>query len=690
MPQAVGLVAVLRERRMSIHSLKIRRRLEIIVILLLMPIALLAWLFLSQSFKDIDFAQKERGGVAYLQAAWPILNALVVASNDPRTKPGDHMHNAADLGMLGKAYDQAMETGDAARDLKGALSGIGWPNTALDRDAATVKAIASARAMISKIADGSNLTLDPDLDSFYVMDIITTKLTEALDREGALIAMAAVQQKQASLNDDEKADLMIALGEYESALSGVGDSLQSAYKGNADSTVRRNLDGLAQNFSKASGAFDAQMKVVAVALRDDGQRSHIDLTPLRNLASQSTAATDAFWQAGAGDLDRLLAARSAGFSMRLWVMLGISAAVVGVALVIAVIIARGIANQLRGLRGALNDLAQGRLDTEIPKIGGRDEIGQMAEALQILRSALVKGEELNEQQKFIQRRHADERVETTHRLANEFESAIGVIIDNVSASANELEAAANTLTATAQMTQELSQSTATASESASTNVQTVAAASKELASSVSEVARKVQESSRIAGEAVEQAERTDSRIAELSQAASRIGDVVKLITSVAEQTNLLALNATIEAARAGDAGKGFAVVAHEVKALASQTAKATEEISAQITNMQTATADSVMAIKDIGATIGRISEIAGAIAASVDEQGASTRDIARSIDQAADGTAQVVLNIGNVNRGAVETGSASAQVLSSSRSLSNESNRLKLELVKFLTTVRSA
>jgi methyl-accepting chemotaxis protein len=502
--------------------------------------------------------------------------------------------------------------------------------------------------------------------------------------------MASVQQKQAGLNDDEKADLMIALGQYESALSGVGDSLQSAYKGNVDQTVRQNLDGLAQSFTKASEAFDGQMKAVAVALREDGQRSHIDLAPLHNLASQSMAATGAFWQAGARDLDRLLAARSDGFSMRLWSMLGISAAVVGIALVIAVVIAQGITNQLRNVRGVLNDLAQGRLDTEIPKTGGRDEIGQMAEALHILRSALVKGEELNEQQKLIQRRHVDERVETTHRLANEFETAIGVIIDNVSASANELEAAANTLTTTAQMTQELSQSTAVASEAASTNVQTVAAASKELASSVSEVARKVQESSKIAGEAVKQAERTDTRIAELSQAASRIGDVVKLITSVAEQTNLLALNATIEAARAGDAGKGFAVVAHEVKALASQTAKATEEISAQITNMQTATADSVIAIKDIGTTIGRISEIAEAIAASVDEQGASTREIARNVDQAADGTAQVVLNVGNVNRGAVETGSASAQVLSSSRSLSNESNRLKHELVRFLTTVRSA
>jgi len=207
---------------------------------------------------------------------------------------------------------------------------------------------------------------------------------------------------------------------------------------------------------------------------------------------------------------------------------------------------------------------------------------------------------------------------------------------------------------------------------------------------VSEIGRQVQESSDIASQAVKQAQQTDARINELSQAAGRIGDVVKLITAIAEQTNLLALNATIEAARAGEAGRGFAVVASEVKQLASQTAKATEEISAQIASMQTATQESVGAIKEIGGTIGRISEIAGAIAAAVQEQGAATGEIARNVGEAAKGTAEVASNITEVNRGAGETGSASAQVLSSAQSLSAESNHLKAEVEKFLSTVRAA
>jgi methyl-accepting chemotaxis protein len=284
----------------------------------------------------------------------------------------------------------------------------------------------------------------------------------------------------------------------------------------------------------------------------------------------------------------------------------------------------------------------------------------------------------------------DQRRTEMRKLADEFEAAVGEIVQTVSSASTELEASATTLTRTAEQTQQLSGRVEAASEEASSNVKSVAAATEEMTASIVEISRQVRESNRIAGEAVNQAVVTDARINELSKAALRIGDVVNLITTIAEQTNLLALNATIEAARAGESGRGFAVVAQEVKALAAQTASATKEIGSQIAGMQVATQDSVLAIKQIGATIGRISEIAATIASSVDQQDGATQEIARNVEQAAQGTSEVATNIVDVNRGARETGSASAQVLSSAQSLSGESNRLRLEVGKFLDTVRAA
>jgi methyl-accepting chemotaxis protein len=283
-----------------------------------------------------------------------------------------------------------------------------------------------------------------------------------------------------------------------------------------------------------------------------------------------------------------------------------------------------------------------------------------------------------------------EKREALERVAASFEASVGEVVGAVASASTELEAAARTLTTTAQTTDDLSGKVAAASEEASTNVGAVAAATEELSASVTEISRQVQDSSRISQEAVGQAQRTDARINELSQAAQRIGNVVKLITDIAEQTNLLALNATIEAARAGEAGRGFAVVAQEVKALAAQTAKATEEIGTQIAGMQSATQQSVSDIKEIGTTITRISEIAAIIAAAVEQQGAATQEIARNVQQASHGAHAVADNIADVKRVAGETGSASGHVLSAAQALSTEGTTLRSAVDKFLATVRAA
>jgi len=360
------------------------------------------------------------------------------------------------------------------------------------------------------------------------------------------------------------------------------------------------------------------------------------------------------------------------------------------ALAVSMFVARGITGALQRMTGAMKDLAGGKLDVEVPGVGRHDEIGEMADAVEVFKSNAAVRQGLEAEQKETATRSVARRKSDMNKLADEFEGAVGQIVETVSSSSTQLEVSAGTLTSTAERAQELTTMVAAASEEASTNVQSVASATEEMASSVNEISRQVQESARMAGEAVEQARTTNDRVGELSKAAARIGDVVELINTIAGQTNLLALNATIEAARAGEAGRGFAVVASEVKALAQQTAKATGEIGQQISGIQAATRDSVNAIKEISGTIEKLSEISSAIAAAVEQQGAATQEISRNVQQAAHGTQQVSSHITDVQRGAGETGSASSQVLSAAQSLSGESNRLKLEVGKFLNSVRAA
>jgi methyl-accepting chemotaxis protein len=380
---------------------------------------------------------------------------------------------------------------------------------------------------------------------------------------------------------------------------------------------------------------------------------------------------------------------AAGFAFGFKLTLGLLALAMVGGLGAAFYLVRDVNRGIGSIISPMRALGEGDLSAEVPHQGEKTEIGQMADALQVFKEALIAKKAVDA----AAAAEAEAKIQRAQRvdgITREFEAMIGTMVGSLSSASTELEAAANTLTSTAETTQQLSGSAAEASRDVSDNVQSVAAASEEITSSVNEISRQVQESSRVAQEAVLQAQKTDDSINELSQAAARIGNVVKLITAVAEQTNLLALNATIEAARAGEAGRGFAVVASEVKALAAQTAKATEEIGTQIAGMQNATETSVTAIREIGKTIGTISEISSTIAAAVEEQGAATKEIARNMQQASQLSTQVATNVTDVNKGAGETGSASAQVLASAQSLSKESGQLQIEVDRFLQSMRAA
>jgi methyl-accepting chemotaxis protein len=379
--------------------------------------------------------------------------------------------------------------------------------------------------------------------------------------------------------------------------------------------------------------------------------------------------------------------RDATFVIILWSVSGVVLLLIGAGLFG---MGLGVIKPVSRMTEVMQRLAEGKLESDIPSLARTDEIGSMARAVQVFKDSALRVKAMESEQAAFHDKLEADRKAAMYQVADGFEKAVGNIVKAVSAASAEIEAAASSLTKTAETTQGLSTTVTEASDRSSANVQSAASAAEEMASSVSEIARQVQASHEVTAAAVQQAEQTNARIAELSQSAGRIGEVVKLITAIAEQTNLLALNATIEAARAGDAGRGFAVVAAEVKALSVQTAKATEEVGAQIAQMQAATDQSVAAIKQIGGTITQISEISSAIAGAVEEQGVATREISRNVQQAALGATEVAGSISDVSRGAEKTGQESGQVHGFARSLLNESNHLKLEVEKFLQTIRAA
>jgi methyl-accepting chemotaxis protein len=493
------------------------------------------------------------------------------------------------------------------------------------------------------------------IDQFQAVIALANTFVINSDQTVAASALARLKFVENSLQAISSTDEKIVQGlkeaaalleEYRQALSKLVDN-------------SRDIDELVGEMTDSAAAIVKGASAMKVDLLSDQQR----------LESESDATI--------GETERLILMLAAG-----GFLLGAT---------LALLLGKGISRPMTAMCKAMRELAGGNFDVVLPGLGRKDELGEMAAAVEEFKVQAIAKAERDAAAQDAQNRAAGAARRTEFiRFADEFETAVGAIVSNVSASAVQLEQAAGTLTRTAETTQSLSSQVAGASEEASSNMQSVATATEELSASVNEIGRRVRESNKIAEAAVFQAQQTDGRIGKLSRAAQEIGDVVKLITAIAEQTNLLALNATIEAARAGDAGRGFAVVASEVKSLASQTAKATDEISSHILGMQGATQESVAAIKEIGGTIGQISSIASSIAGAVEQQSAATQEIARSVQTVAQGTHEAAANIAQVNRGATETGSASEEVLNSAKTLSTESTRLREELDRFMANIRAA
>ena len=377
------------------------------------------------------------------------------------------------------------------------------------------------------------------------------------------------------------------------------------------------------------------------------------------------------------------------FMKNLGIMSMAALVILAVVVGLSIAIGRGIANPLSRLNAVMQRLASGDLETEVPDKHRRDEIGEMAATVQIFKDHAAEKVRLEAESEEAKHRAEQEKYRMMMQTAANFEASVGQVVNQVSSASQEMQTSSVSMSETASSATRQSAAVAAASEQASANVQTVASAADELSASIAEISRQVNQASSIASDAVKQAEQTNVKVRGLAEAANRIGEVVALITDIADQTNLLALNATIEAARAGDAGKGFAVVASEVKNLANQTARATEEIGSQIGGIQTATQEAVAAIEGIVKIISEINEVNSGVASAVEEQGAATQEIARNVEQAASGTREVSSNIGGVSQAANDTGIASEEILGAATELTAQSKKLRTEVDQFLATIRA-
>lgn len=604
------------------RRLTIGRKLTLIVAVLLAPLALLTVLFALQVWKDVSFARSESDGAAWLARAWPeALGSVAGKTGSPRLPAGVEAFGATDAAQ--------------------AFAAAKGP----DRGPALA-------ALFSAVADGSKLTLDPELDSFYAQDAITVQTPKLA---AAMVRLQGAVDPQA---------LAVARFQVDAALAGVVGSVEAAIANNADPGARARL----------AGPLQALKTAVAAATSNPA-----DPVALRH----AYATTDRMWRAAADELHGLLADRAKGYLVDLAIRLAVVAAFLATALYLCRRLARGLQIRVDGLLTAIDAYGAGQLDRRTPFLDDENEMGKLAAALETLKQRLVEARLAAQDAEQVKRRMVED-------LALRFEADVGGIVNAVVAQALQFEETSKSLAQNAEHARDRSIQVAAAAEKATANVTIVAASADEMGHSIAEISAQVSRSSSIASDAVRRVTGTSATMDLMAQSAERIGQVIGLISEIAGQTNLLALNAAIESARAGEAGRGFAVVASEVKSLAAQTARATSDIAAQITEVQKQSGDSVTAISDIRNVIADLDAVAAMISAAVEEQSAATREIARGVAEAADSARDVSLTISTVLEGARLTGEASRQLADASQELGRRAIDMGRRVEEFVSSVRAA
>ena len=698
-----------------LNNLSIRARMLLSIATLLIALLMAVLQAYMGVQANIDFATAEKQGNQIIRPLAGILNnaadlrVMLAMGREgrPVTDPLASIIKSIDRDMAALAEVYA-EVGDDLQFTAEGLAARGRDGLALeamqdkwntlsnavqampqqDHEAGVSAFIADIRGMIAHAGDTSNLILDPDLDSYYLMDVTLLVMPQTFDRL-SVVGSNVYTWQGAGVADDKKLETavlarMLEEGDIARVVADVDTSLkEDANFYGKSATYERNLVGPFNDYR------DANRKLVSTltAISTGEAISRDDFIRVFQTAKE---AGYVFWDVGLDELDTLLDIRIADMRTQQVEILAMSALALLVSLAAYMMVIFSLTKPLSSLITTMERLANNDTSVEVDYGQARSEIGAMARTITVFKNNAIETERLRQQQAQTDEENARQRRQMLSGLAESFQQEVGSIVSGVARAAGDMGETAQLLARVVEDTAAKSASVSDASDLASANVQAVASAAEELSASIREISQQVSHSSMIAQQAKDKASESNQKVRSLVTAAEKIGVVVNLISDIAEQTNLLALNATIEAARAGDAGKGFAVVASEVKSLANQTANATSQIEVQIKAIQDATLGAAQSIGEITDTIDSMSGIAASVAAAVEEQGAATGEIARNVQQASVGTREVAENIMQVSQATQESGRASDQVLSASTALSQQSQQLQRAIGQFLINVRSS
>lgn len=639
--------------------MSIRRKLAIVVVMLLLPLGLMSGLFVLQSEKDIAFAEAEHAGTGWLRQMWP---SLIAWAPEPDSGDGKVLQAAKSLA--------ASDYSSSVRDAAGRLSLSGKTPSEIG---------ASFRDLATAAGNDSNLILDPDLDSFYVMDTVVVRLPDLITRAAELDMLARDQSKLASLDDAARAAFIVLLGQIETDAGTIKASVDVAMASNASGSVAATLGSPTKTFVASVATFAETANKIAADLRNDGLRASADIVGLSSASKTLIAAADGYWRQSADQLDRLLEVRISGFWTRMATMLGLAFGIAVLAIAAAVLLSRSIVRSISSLDVHIRELGDADISTELVEASRTDEVGQLARAVAYFRDRTI--EKLNEanseerQREILQnKRNALAEVADRLRLSvNSVVTAINGLAQNVSVVIDVV--ATNASTTRGELDRSLSRLDLT-----NKDMSAVVSSVTELAASISEIAQQTVVSAKGATAARSRSEAAKALGTKLSEASERIGQVTTLISAIAQQTNLLALNATIEAARAGDAGKGFAVVAAEVKQLANQTAGATEEITRQVEDIRVAAQEVASSLDEITGSIEGMSSLSAKIAGAVEQQSVATSEINQSLDRSTAANHDVVVSLNCLPPLASHTEEAAGKLADMSTRLVGQVRSLEAEV----------